>query len=641
MNITISKLILTNFKGIKSLEVNFNSTTNIYGENGTGKSTLFDAFTWLLFGKDSHDSKDFNIKTLDETGQAIAMVDHAVEGTITQDGTEITLKRLYLEKWTRRRGSEQSELTGHETLFYYNGVPLQENEYKTKIDALVNEGLFKLLTSTLFFNNMKWQDKRQVLIQIAGTIGKSEVVAAMDKSQVTDLNEILNASKDMAEFKKEVSVRKKKLSDDLKLIPSRIDEVQRSIPQGINADEIQKSIIECESTIAEIDGAITDQVNAYKEQTEIVQKKQTEIFELKKKIQSIEFEITNEWRTSENERKQKHSEIQQAIQNNKRLLENERQTLANDKSYKKSLEDKLFTLRNDWSELSGKELEFKPGEFICPSCKRELNPDTIAEQKGKLVENFEKEKNRRLSDIARDGETISKSITQLENKIKESELRIAELENTPTPTEEIYQPLPLPSTENNTQIIELRRQISEMELQVLSVPRLDVDGLKQQKSQTQSRLDELRRSLTVQSVIDRGNARIKELMAEEKSLAQQISDLEKKEFAMESFDKIHMDMVEQRVNSRFKLVTFRMFSKLINGGTEPCCDCMLNGVPYSDVNSAGKIQAGIDIINTLSSHYGVFCPIWIDNRESTNDIPETLSQIINLIVSKDKSLTIN
>ena len=220
MNVHLRQLTLTNFKGIKELTVEFGAITNISGDNGTGKSTLFDAFTWLLFGKDSHEAKDFNIKTLDQAGNATPMLEHAVEGLLSADGVKSTLKRVYQEKWQRRRGCEQSELTGHETLYYWNGVPLQAGEYKTKIEALVNEGLFKLLTSTLYFNSMKWNDRRQVLILIAGEIPDSEVMAAMNKQQVAKITAILNSGKPLADFRKELAMRKKKLSDDLRTIPS-------------------------------------------------------------------------------------------------------------------------------------------------------------------------------------------------------------------------------------------------------------------------------------------------------------------------------------------------------------------------------------------------------------------------------------
>jgi len=186
----------------------------------------------------------------------------------------------------------------------------------------------------------------------------------------------------------------------------------------------------------------------------------------------------------------------------------------------------------------------------------------------------------------------------------------------------------------------LQDEIQKLELQILESPKLDIESLKQQKADVSDEINRLQAILGTGEVINRGKARINYLLSEEKTLSQHISDLEQQEFAMDAYTRSRMDMVEARVNGKFSLVKFRMFNTLINGGIEEACDCMVHGVPYADVNSAGKIQAGIDIIGTLSKHYKISAPIWIDNRESTNNIPPTKSQLINLIVSKDKSLII-
>lgn len=91
----------------------------------------------------------------------------------------------------------------------------------------------------------------------------------------------------------------------------------------------------------------------------------------------------------------------------------------------------------------------------------------------------------------------------------------------------------------------------------------------------------------------------------------------------------------------FSGVKFRLFDTQINGGLVECCDALVNGVPWLDVNNADKINAGISIINVLSAHYGQTAPIWIDNSESITDILPSDSQVIELYVSKpDKTLRI-
>jgi len=642
MNIKIKKLILINFKGIKELSVDFNDVTNIHGENGTGKSTIFDAFTWLLFGKDSHDSKDFNIKTLDAGGKATPMLEHAVGGILDVDGTELALKRIYQEKWQRRRGAEESELTGHETLYYWNGVPQQASEFKTKVDNLVNEGLFKLLTSALYFNAMKWQDRRQVLILIAGEINDAEVLAGMNKQQVADITAILNSGKTLADFLKELSMRKKKLGDELKTIPSRIDEVTRTIPEPVDFDAIKADIYKKQVALLGIENTINDQVTAYKSQGEQIQAIQNEIFVLKKQQQSMEFDAKTEAQRIYNERTFLIADLKQKHAESLRQSKVDQDSLPKLLQKKTDIENSLSALRLAWTSVNAEELIFEEGEFICPACKRDLDPVTMDEKQDQMSRDFEQNKTIRLAKINEEGKYLSAELVQTNKIIEYTSQEIsaltsqadqlaAQLKTAISAELDIVTPHdPKP----------IQDQITRLELQILESPKLDIESLKKQKEEIQSEIYDLQISLGKKEVIDRGKARIKELMAEEKKLSQQISDLERQEFAMDAFTRSRMDMVEAKVNGKFSLVKFRMFNTLINGGIEEACDCMVQGVPYPDVNSAGKIQAGIDIINTLSKHYCISAPIWIDNRESTNTIPATTSQIINLIVSTDKTLTI-
>ena len=646
MNIHLHQLTLTNFKGIRQLTIELNAITNIHGDNGTGKSTVFDAFTWLLFGKDSHDAKDFNIKTLDETGKAIPMLDHMVEGILSADGNLTTLKRVYQEKWTRRRGAEQSELTGHETMFWWDGVPLQAGEYKSKIDNLINEGLFKLLTSTLYFNSMKWQDRRQVLILIAGEISDKEVLGMMDKDQVRDITAILNSGKGLADFCKEIAVRKKKLSDELKTIPSRIDEVTKGLPQPVDFESVRADISKKQAALLDVENTITDQVMAYKEKAEEIQSIQNQVFKLRETMNSMQFaeksrlqKARNEHMLKLNDLKQKHSVVSRQLKDEQHALD----ILAQSKS---ALEAEISELRTEWNVVSTAELTFSENEFICPTCKRALDPESITEKSAQLIQAFTENNSKRLADITSRGrrlsvtlgeiiadiETTKAEIDKLSASLESLSQQLSESETLPAPRD--------PDPDSIPQLVEIRQQIAKLELQILESPKLDIESLKQQKSALQSEIYQLQVILGHEDVIKRGKTRINELMSSEKSLAAQISDLEKQEFAMDAYTRCNMDLVESRVNGKFSLVKFRMFNTLINGGIEECCDCMVDGVPYSDVNSAGKIQAGIDIINTLSKHYNITAPIWIDNRESTNEIPHTESQLINLIVSNDKTLII-
>lgn len=173
--IIIKSLALINFKGIKSLNIDFGKETNIHGANGTGKTSIFDAFIWLFFGKDSTDRTNFEIKTLDSQNNVIPQIDHEVSAVIEVDGEEVTVKRTFREKWVKKRGALESEFGGNETLYFWNDVPMTLRDYTNKISSIVEESVFKLITSPTAFNSLKWQDQRQVLIDISGRVTDEDV----------------------------------------------------------------------------------------------------------------------------------------------------------------------------------------------------------------------------------------------------------------------------------------------------------------------------------------------------------------------------------------------------------------------------------------------------------------------------------
>jgi recombinational DNA repair ATPase RecF len=143
--VKLIKLSLKNFKGTRAFVLDARGgNVTVYGDNATGKTTLFDAFTWLLFDKDSQGRKDFEIKTLDASGQPMHGLEHEVEAVLQVDGKTVTLRKVYKEKWTKKRGSAQAEFTGHTTDYFVDGVPVKKAEYDARIASICDETVFKL-----------------------------------------------------------------------------------------------------------------------------------------------------------------------------------------------------------------------------------------------------------------------------------------------------------------------------------------------------------------------------------------------------------------------------------------------------------------------------------------------------------------
>lgn len=645
MKIELKTLTLENFKGIKALTVHFDENTTISGDNGTGKSTIFDSFTYLLFGKDSHNSADFNIKTLDENNNAIPKLDHSVTGVLLVDGVQHTLKRTYREKWVRRRGSEETTLDGHETLFEWNAVPLQAGEYKAKIDALVSEGLFKLLTSPLYFNSLKWEQRRAALLQIAGEVDNEQVFKSMTKGDAKEVLDILNSGKNLLEYRKEVAAKKRKLNDELKLIPARVDEVVRAMPLPVDAVKIESDLRLKRAELKSVEDTMQSEIEAYNEKNKEIQGIQSKVHQLKSKLSQIRFDQEAEWgrkvnaeMLEANKAKREHDNVISEINNYGGQLEKL-------KDKRSQLLQSIESLRDKWEVESEKSLTISEDEFVCPvglTCKKELYGGLLEERKNTMLANFEKTKSAILTSINVEGQSLAAMLKEVEGNITEHEDVITALDEkiktfVAVPTAEPKAFEFTPTEEYN----KIQQEADEWELQVLEVPKIDTEGLKQQKATIQQEIDELKRQLTIQEQIVRGEKRKQELLNEESSLAQQVANLEKQEFAMDNYTKVKMTEVERRVNEKFAPVTFKMFQVNLNGGEEPICETMINGVPYYDANSAAQIQVGLSIINTMSDHYGIYLTCFVDNRERVNVIPRMKCQVVNLVVTKDKELVIN
>lgn len=666
--VTLKRLSLLNFKGIKNLTIDFGDNTNIYGDNGTGKTSLFDAFTWLLFGKDSTDRKDFEIKTLDSNNEVIPKIDHEVSADLLVNNEPVSLKRIFREKWVKQRGSLEAEFSGNETLYYWNDVPMSQKDYQAKVSEILDEKVFKLITSPTAFNQLKWQDRRDVLVKIAGDISDSDLAKGND--DYIDLVAQLT-KKSIDEYKKQIASLIKKAKDDIKLIPTRIDEVERSKPEAVDADAVSAEISLKEKKIEDIDNQLSDRSKAFDEVINKRNANQDEIFKIKSKINTITFEISEKAKAEAKSGNSKADEIQRHI-NDKisnelhpaeqkiERLKSEKLTLENTiSSYEKSIQQK----REEWGLENAKEFSFSDDNAVCPCCNRALNAETIAENKNTLLTNFNNNKKKALDIINAEGKAIADKKSNAEAELQDVTNRIIEgqkfINDTKTTIKDLEDQLEVEKskdkksisvedfiekyTAENTELADLKSQVQTLEAKTFDLPdQNNNNDLRAQKQAINSEIQVLRDSLKANDQIKTANNRIAELQREESVLAQSIADIEKTQYTIENFIKLKVDTIEERINEKFSFVKFKLFDKQINGALVECCEALINGVPFSDANTASKINAGIDIINTLCEFYNVSAPIFIDNRESVVKLLDSSSQIINLFVSpEDKKLRVS
>jgi len=656
-NIIIKNLKMVNFQGFKEITIEFNPVVNaIRGMNATGKSTIMRAFSYLLFGNDQYGRTDFEIKPLTETGEPIHSIDSEVSAELIVENEKIVLKKIYHEKWVKPRGKAEAIFTGHETLYYFNGVPVTMREYNAKIDDICPEDLFKLLTNPLYFPLMPWLDQRKLLFDIAGTIPDEEI--ASKKKTWVELLKTINNRKTMDEYKREIASEKRKIRDDLDRIPARIDEEQRNVPaQEEDWKAIEKAINEKGEEIRSIDNEISDLSASMEKKFQQYRSKKEEVNKKKSALQIIEFDIQKNAKQKyfdliniESEKKDRIKNFQieiEKIERSDKNLEQEKQACIIDR-------DELRTL---WHEINkAKEIFFLEAEFICPTCKRPFDDSDIEAKKTELTARYNEERAKKLAMNVASGKEVSAKIDMLSEAISENKINFDKIqESIKILTAEIESGDAEISKANielkNWQLLlksdtgyqRILNEIKEAEESLGIEPgKVDISDQTNRKEAIQAELKDLIQRLNNREFIDRAKRRIEDLTAGQKDLAQKLADLEKIEYNIQEFTRAKIDTIEEKINSRFSKVKFKLFNKLVNGEEEETCQITIDGVPWGDLNNAAKYQSGLDVINTLTDYYKVNGPIWIDNREAITDIPKINGQVINLYVDPAyKTLTIN
>lgn len=644
--INLTNLKISNFKGVKYFDGNFTDKTIISGANATGKTTLFDAFTWLLFGKNSEDKKDFGIKPLTADNKPIHRVDMEVQATLFLSennipvGEESTLRRVMREKWVTRRGSAEEEFSGHETLYFWNDVPLSQAEYEMKVSSILGDTvqLFKLITNPFYFNQMKWQDRRAILVNMAGEIPTPE--------RFKDLLSAIG-NKTLDEYRKELSAKKKKLKAELETIPARIDEVKRSKPAAQDWKAIEDEISTTEKKLQETIDELTNSGKSYDlHNTQVVEYKK-KINNLKNKISDFEFEGSRNFNSQVHEKSSNLQRIEADFKRQNETLKYDQDAIVENNKRIERNTKKMDQLRKEFFDVTADVFKFDQSKSNCPTCGQALPQDQIETMSDKLFEQWRNDKNERLDDLRKQGVNLK---TDNENLVRENLARnerydaaIRDLQK----QKEYWESVEITSVakylEGNKEYHKAKKELADLEASpVEEVPAdRNLIDLKLRQSGYNDRISTLKQTLALRDQIRNSDDREAELLRQEKEFSQQLADLEKIEFQISEYVKNQVEAVEQKVNSIFSGVQFKMFSDQINGGMVETCETLVNGVPWTDANNAAKINSGLMIINTLTRHFGVSAPIWVDNSESVNNVYQPAeSQLILLYVTEDKVLTI-
>ena len=663
--IKLLSMHIQNFKGCKDRTIEFGEKTRISGANATGKTTIFDAFTWLLFGKDSLGSSDFDIRPLDADGKMVDNIEISVAAKISVDGDEYDLKKVQKQNWVKKRGTDTRELQGNVNEFDINGYPKSQKEFKEFISGIVKEDVFNLITNPSAFNALHWEEQREILMKIVGCPSNVEIAKTFGEKYALLIPELKIASTD--DILKKYKKARIELKKDEKEIPPRIDEASKSLViADVGALEIEKSAKEVALQKVE------DELSGGNGKLGEINSKRQEIMNLKFRISEIQ-----------NEENQKLFDKSKALRDDlvakEDTLRSIKREIADTNSEIHSVHSKyewsvkeVKRLQEEWKAEKAKTFpELVPMEpipdsaSVCPTCGQDLPEDVIQ----KNIENYEKKKQayeakytndfiqfkerkkNKISEIETAGteaatdrdkyksreEELRKSMVKLDSKLVEAQ------KNYDSAQEELDRYPKTADISEKAEYLATIEKISVLEKEIESMSS-DTSGRTELEAKKAVLKDEIAEIAGKILAADntKTKKRIAELEAEQKEVGQKIANQEKMINLTDDFIRSKSAMVAADVNKKFNVVSFKLFEDQINGGLKETCECTVNGVPLSSLNNGHRIIAGLDIIQSLSNLYEVSCPVFIDNSEAVNEVnfPEMNAQMIHLAVTKDKELKI-
>lgn len=668
MKLKIRSLHMENFKGIKSLDVNFSNKTSIKGQNAAGKTTIFDAFTWLLFNKNSAGEEKFNVRPLDKDGKRIDNVEIKVVAVLDVDGKEVELSKVQKQNWVKKRGTDTVALQGNVNSFEIDGYPKSEADFKDYVSSLAqSEEMFKMLTNPQYFSSLKWKDQRDILMRLATDVSDVEL-AQTDAKYVPLLGELEKApSTDdiRAKFSKALSEWKKKQSE----IPVRIDEAEKS---KIDVD------------VAEQELAKVDLVRRIAECGKKMENAGSTLGDLRSKEMQLQFDMSGIAQTMNRELYNRRSNIDADLCGCKNEMDHfkatislkEKQIADNAKAIADADAERK-KLGEQYNAEKAKAFDETPYLFdeskwafdesttICSLCGQKLPQDKIEslkadfEQKNadakaratKQLEDarkaFDDAKGAKLKGLIDKGNACKADIKRLtkENaKLQEDIVALKEQESKELAKQNDYakQLSEIPAEADYSQNEEYVKLKTEHDKILADIAKLESEGadkvvtdLKAEKADLQSQLEEVNKVIAQAANNVAIDDRIETLRDEQKEIGQKVADQEQMLYLLEEFIRFKLNKVSESINSHFKLVNFILFKEQLNGGMVDTCECEYKGVPYSALNTAARIQCGLDIIQTLSNLYDIYCPVFIDNRESCTEIPEMDCQTISLYVDEN------
>ncbi|AIM37419.1 hypothetical protein KO02_12520 [Sphingobacterium sp. ML3W] len=675
--LTLNWLQFANFMGFENRKIEFGpKITNVYGANGTGKTTLIHGYKFMLEDKNAENNSDFTKKHLNKDGVSIKNASASVEGEFDNNGKQLKTFHSQVENWKTEDGVDR--LVGHTNIYRINDLVRKAGEYKSEIGSIISEETFKMITDPFHFNSLDQEIRRKYIEAICGT--KSDEDIAKSKSKYNELIDEINLIT-LNGLKSKLKNRKAEVQKDINRISVRIEEALHNIPEEFDTEALSVEIKFNETKYKELEDKILDsntvdnaKNDAKKNLINQIHEKELENLTIlnthKLAYEKALMGARSEWDNLNKELSEINLKLTkldaeivsaESTPGKVNLLNREVEKISAD----------LLLLVEQFDDKNSQKFDVNDNSFICKYCgELPSDPNKVKEKREEMRVSFYKVMNTDLDAIEQKGKTLKELKEKSESEIKEltdlhdiykkqlsdrrDEIVVEKNEiesrllDMPDPDLESVK---ITTTEERVFVDKIYRansdEISSLKLKQLEVITDEsvnkvIQDLRVKKALINADLESLRRKSMSGEVRIKALARKEEINSEGILWGQEVAEIQRRLTLIGFFERDKAKIIEELVAKHFKLVRFKFFDiNLGDGEVKPTCITMVDGVPFGDLNHAKKINAGIDIINTISSHYGVSAPIFIDNRESVTDLITTDAQVINLIVSPFSKLSVD
>lgn len=665
--ILIDKICLRYFKGVENKEIVLGDNINVVkGRNGIGKSTIADAISWVLFGTNQSGATKFGIKTKDKDGREIEDVAHSVEISLSVLDEQEGMMCYVLTRTLTETRKDDGSVTNNYT-YKVDGEVETAGDFKKVVDAICPEEVFRLCSSPYSFTQMDWSEQRKRLNEMFGVPSVEDVTGGDKKYDA--IKELLEKD-DVDKILKHLNYKRKEVQKNLDEVPVRLEALKNVLPKAEDWAAVEKLILEKRKEITEtrknlntIDNGGADFIRKYQNISTLnLDHKRKRIME--ESAQRRLGEIIKANAEAKTACKKAVAEAEQNIEDLKQKLKSFDVALVKCDARMNELDAEKADGKEKWKLIKARKWEWNEDDAFCPTCKQALPEDQVQkimeESKKAFLNNQASDLKKLGDDAARIKEEVKKceenteyfktqqkaTQTQLgEAETALEEARKAQEEQAKKEEEKVSVETLLAEKPEYKQVCDRIKKIEAEQEKPADEGMSEED--KKLKADVEKKLKDLESErevlasrLAVKAQWEKVNAQIVGLQEERTQWKEQIDSLDEKIKAASDFQKRSCEVLEENVNRRFKLVKWKMFRRQLDGTDKPWCECSVDGVPYSDLNTAAKINAGLDITNTLKQYYGVDVPCVIDNAETVQEPLYEGGQQIRLTVTDDEDIVI-